>query len=74
MSCLSGIHIILDNLPAHKTKLVSAFLEHHPKVRFQFTPTYRLLAQSGRDLVCPHGAGRHPSWSLSLRLRSSSEI
>lgn len=34
------IHIILDNLSAHKTAAVEAFLEKHPKVRFHFTPTY----------------------------------
>ncbi len=36
----SEIHIILDNLSAHKTKAVEAFLEANPKVRFHFTPTY----------------------------------
>jgi transposase len=34
------IHIILDNLSAHKTALVREFLEQHPRVRFHFTPTY----------------------------------
>src|SRR5262249_42363204 len=36
----SEIHIVLDNLSAHKTKAVAAFLEAHPRVRFHFTPTY----------------------------------
>src|ERR1700683_3211175 len=34
------IHIVLDNLSAHKTKAVEDFLQQHPKVRFHFTPTY----------------------------------
>ncbi len=34
------IHIVLDNLSAHKTKIVEEFLQAHPKVRFHFTPTY----------------------------------
>jgi transposase len=34
------IHIVLDNLSAHKTKAVEAFLKDNPKVRFHFTPTY----------------------------------
>jgi transposase len=34
------IHIVLDNLSAHKTKAVEEFLRDHPKVRFHFTPTY----------------------------------
>jgi hypothetical protein len=34
------IHIILDNLSAHKTTLVRGFLEQNPRVHFHFTPTY----------------------------------
>jgi transposase len=34
------IHIILDNLSAHKTALVWEFLEQNPHVCFHFTPTY----------------------------------
>ena len=34
------IHIIVDNLSAHKTKKVSEFLESHPHVQLHFTPTY----------------------------------
>jgi len=34
------IHVICDNLSAHKTKKVDAFLEEHPTVRIHFTPTY----------------------------------
>lgn len=34
------IHIVLDNLSAHKTQAVEQFLAAHPKVRFHFTPTY----------------------------------
>ena len=32
------IHIILDNLSAHKTSLVESFLEQRPQVQFHFTP------------------------------------
>jgi transposase len=34
------IHVICDNLSAHKTKAVDAFLLEHPKVRLHYTPTY----------------------------------
>jgi len=34
------IHIILDNLSAHKTPRVQQFLEAHPNVQLHFTPTY----------------------------------
>lgn len=34
------IHIICDNLSAHKTKAVCDFLARHPRVRIHYTPTY----------------------------------
>jgi len=34
------IHVIADNLSAHKTELVETFLVEHPKVHLHFTPTY----------------------------------
>jgi transposase len=34
------IHIIADNLSAHKTKRVDAFLAQYKNVRMHFTPTY----------------------------------
>lgn len=34
------IHIICDNLSAHKTKAVKAWLAAHPRVSIHYTPTY----------------------------------
>jgi transposase len=34
------IHVILDNLSAHKTQKVASFLQTHPNVQLHFTPTY----------------------------------
>jgi transposase len=34
------IHIILDNLSAHKTQAAREFLDAHPQVRLHFAPTY----------------------------------
>jgi len=34
------IHVVLDNLSAHKTQQVEQFLRDHPRVQFHFTPTY----------------------------------
>ena len=34
------IHVIADNLSAHKTKQVDEFLAAHPSVHLHFTPTY----------------------------------
>src|SRR3989454_8589124 len=35
-----AVHVIADNLSAHKTKRVDGFLAAHPKVQLHFTPTY----------------------------------
>jgi transposase len=34
------IHIIVDNLSAHKTRRVAEFLDAHSEVKLHFTPTY----------------------------------
>lgn len=34
------IHVILDNLSAHKSKRVQEYLEANPRVTFHYTPTY----------------------------------
>ena len=34
------IHVIADNLSAHKTKQVDAFLAANPRAHLHFTPTY----------------------------------
>ena len=38
--CGREIHLIADNLSAHKTKHVFSFLEAHPNLRIHYTPTY----------------------------------
>jgi transposase len=35
-----AVHIICDNLSAHKTQAVADFLARHPNVRIHYTPTY----------------------------------
>jgi transposase len=34
------LHVIADNLSAHKTEKVALFLQEHPQVKLHFTPTY----------------------------------
>lgn len=34
------LHVVVDNLSAHKTERVERFLEEHPRVKMHFTPTY----------------------------------
>jgi transposase len=36
----NAIHIIVDNLSAHKTAAVQAWLAKHPRVQLHYTPTY----------------------------------
>ena len=36
-----AIHLIADNLSAHTTNAVGAWLDAHPHVTLQYTPTYR---------------------------------
>ncbi len=51
--------MILDNLSAHKTPRVDAFLAEHPHVHLHFTPTYsswlnqveRWFAKIERDVI-----------------------
>ena len=53
------IHIIADNLSAHKTAKVLAFLKAHPNVQLHYTPHLRLVAQPGGSLV-RHAETRSP--------------
>ena len=39
------IHVIADNLSAHKTTRVADFLAQHTNVRLHFTPTYSSLVR-----------------------------
>lgn len=36
------IHVVADNLSAHKIKRVDQFLSHHRNLHLHFTPTYSL--------------------------------
>ena len=53
------IHVIADNLSAHKTKGVAQFIAEHPTVHLHFTPTYSSwlnqvelwLAKIERDVI-----------------------
>ena len=53
------IHVIADNLSAHKTARVEAFLAQYPRVQLHFTPTYsswlnqveRWFAKIERDVI-----------------------
>jgi transposase len=40
VSARQEVHVICDNLSAHKTKQVEAFVAEHPRLHLHFTPTY----------------------------------
>jgi DDE superfamily endonuclease len=52
------IHIILDNLSAHKTPLAKQFLEGHKNVALHFTPTDSSWLKQVENLVFPNWNAR----------------
>ncbi|HET9395002.1 MAG TPA: IS630 family transposase [Nitrospiraceae bacterium] len=60
------IHIVLDNLSAHKTKKVAEFLDQHPNVKLHFTSDVLIVAESGGDLVRTNRARCDRPWSLHV--------
>ena len=67
------IHIILDNLSAHKTQLVRDFLEAASARAASLHPDLFLLAQPSRDLVRQDRARRHRPRHLHLGPRPGSQ-
>ena len=65
-----AVHLIVDNLSAHKTKAVAAFLVENPRLRIHYTPDLLLLAQSGRNLVLQNPARSHRPRRLYFQGRS----
>jgi hypothetical protein len=53
-SLAKEIHVVLDNLSAHKTKDVERFLAEHPRVRFSLHPNILVVVKSGGSVV-PQG-------------------
>ena len=47
------VHVILDNLSAHKSPLVKRWVARHPRFQFHFTPTYSGSTSSSGSLP-PH--------------------
>ena len=67
------IHIILDNLSAHKTALVREFLRAESPCPLPLHAHLFLMAQSGRTLVRQSRARRHRSRRLHFRRRPGSQ-
>ena len=56
------IHVILDNLSAHKTERVKNFLADHPNVHMHLTPTY----SQGNRAAAARILGLHKTHLLNL--------
>jgi transposase len=75
--CRDGqeLHIILDSLSAHKTKLVQTFLAEHANVWLHFTPTYSSwlnqieiwLARIERDIIAGDNLTSVSNFARKLR-------
>jgi transposase len=63
------IHIILDNLSAHKTQLARDFLQQHPNVQLHFTPTYSAWLNQSRS-GSPRSNARSSPAAFSPRSRT----
>ena len=59
------VHVILDNLSAHKSPLVKRWVARHPRFQFHFTPTARSawlnLVERFFGLLTEHALKRCPS-------------
>src|SRR5262245_29840984 len=67
------IHIIADNLSAHKTKAGEAFLSEHPDVHLHFTPTYSSWLNQVEIWFSKNPARHHCSRRLRIQGRSRQE-
>ena len=67
------VHVILDNLSAHKAPVVKRWLARHPRFHFHFTPTYSAwlnLVERFFGLLTEH-ALRRGSHTSVLELKSA---
>jgi len=67
------IHIVLDNLSAHKTKAVEEFLQEHPQGTVSFHSDLLFVAQSSRDLVFKDRTRCDRAWRFHLGRRSGAK-
>ncbi len=67
------LHVICDNVSSHKTDVVQIFLANHTNVSIHYTPNVFVMAQSGRELVCPHLARRHHARDIQQHPRPRQE-
>ena len=62
-----ALHLILDNLSAHKSPHVRRWLTRHPRVHFHFVPTSSSWLNFGGTLVRGDHPHAPPAWHLYQR-------
>jgi hypothetical protein len=65
------IHIVLDNLSAHKTKAVEGFSGAESESSVPLHTHLLVVVESGRVVVCENPARRHCPWRLHFGRRFS---
>ena len=68
------IHIVLDNLSAHKTKKVAEFLDPTPERETALHSDVLIVAESGGDLVRTNRARCNRPWSLHVGQGPGAEV
>ena len=69
-----AVHVICDNLSAHKTPQVEAFVAEHPRLHLRFHADLFVVVESSRTLVCQDRTRSHPSRRLSFGEGSARRI
>lgn len=70
------VHVILDNLSAHKAPVVQRWLARHPRFHFHFTPTYSAwlnLVERFFGLLTDHALRRGSHASIPMLRKAISE-
>ena len=64
------LHLVCDNYATHKHPAVTAWLARNPRITLHFTPTSRIVAEPGGDLLRDHHPPSHPPRHLRLGPRA----
>lgn len=70
------VHVILDNLSAHKAPVVQRWLARHPRFHFHFTPTYSAwlnLVERFFGLLTEHALKRGSHTSIPMLRKAITE-
>jgi phospholipase/lecithinase/hemolysin len=69
-----ALHFVGDNLSAHKTKAVKAWLAAHPRVTMHYTPTYSRWLNQLESWFAPDRTGLHCPRHLAVDDRPAPQV